>query len=354
MDSVVVRKVWKENLVEEFELVKVALRSHRTVSIDTEFPGVVYRPANVDGHDLGKLPPNWNYQVIRDNVNSTNIIQLGLALCDDKGCLPDFGTECQYVWEFNFKDFDVYNDLQNPESIELLERQGIDFDKNLKEGIESADFAALILDSGLLGNHHSAFTWVTFHGAYDIAHLMKILIRRPLPYDLTRFMIMVQSIFGKRLFDLKHMMKFCDGLYGGLEKVANALGVQRLAGKSHQAGSDTLLTLQTFKKFLDVYFIEQNNGGRGVRYNGHLLTKMQCVLHGLELNDGFHQWNNAGLKINNPFSHGFRRLNLNSAGLKMINPHQLNSAGLKIIYPFSHGFRRLNLNLCRQTSAICN
>ena len=305
MDSVVVRKVWKENLVKEFELMKAALRSHRTVSIDTEFPGVVYRPANVDGHDLGKLPPNWNYQVIRDNVNSTNIIQLGLALCDDKGCLPDFGTKSQYVWEFNFKDFDVYNDLQNPESIELLERQGIDFDKNLKDGIDSADFAAMMLKSGLLGNH-SAFTWVTFHGAYDIAHLMKILIRRPLPYDLAGFMIMVQSIFGKRLFDLKHMMKFCDGLYGGLEKLANALGVQRLAGKSHQAGSDTLLTLQTFKKFLDVYFKEQNNGG--LRHNGHLLTRMQCVLHGLELNNCFHRFNNAGLKI---IIREFHGLNLN-------------------------------------------
>ncbi|KAK9997290.1 hypothetical protein SO802_021976 [Lithocarpus litseifolius] len=64
------------------------------VSIDTEFPGIVYRPANVNKHELGKLPPIWNYQVIRDNVNSTKIIQLGLALCDDKGSLPHFGSAC--------------------------------------------------------------------------------------------------------------------------------------------------------------------------------------------------------------------------------------------------------------------
>ncbi|XP_050258851.1 probable CCR4-associated factor 1 homolog 11 [Quercus robur] len=254
--AVIVRKVWKENLVEEFDLIKVALMSYHMVSIDTEFPGIVYRPANVDKHELGKLPPIWNYQ--------------------------------------------------NPESIELLERQGIEFDKNLKEGIiDYADFAALMLESGLLGDH-SAFTWVTFHGAYDIAHLMKILIRQPLPYDLMGFMNLVQRIFGKRLFDLKHMMKFCDGLYGGLEKVANTLGVQRLAGKSHQAGSDTLLTLQTFRKFLDVHFKENNNGG--LRHNGHLLTRMQCVLHGLELNNCFHQFNNAGLKI---ITRGFHGLNLN-------------------------------------------
>ena len=291
---IVVRQVWKHNLLKEFDLIRIAGMTHRMVAFDTEFPGVVFSPMNIDKRELGKLPSFLNYNIIRDNVNATNIIQLGLALCDDKGSLPNFGTKYQYAWEFNFKDFDVYNDVQNQKSIELLKSQGINFDKNLKEGIDSADFAALMLKSGLLGSH-SAFTWVTFHGAYDIAHLMKILIRQPLPYDLTEFMNLMQWLFGKRLFDLKHMMKFFDGLYGGLETVANRLGVERLAGKSHQAGSDTLLTLQTFRKFLDVYFKEKNDGG--LRHNGHLLTGMQCVLHGLELNNN-HQLNNAGLNLN--------------------------------------------------------
>ena len=43
--AVIVRKVWKENLVDEFDLIKVALMSYRMVSIDIEFPGIVYRPA---------------------------------------------------------------------------------------------------------------------------------------------------------------------------------------------------------------------------------------------------------------------------------------------------------------------
>nr|POE78876.1 putative ccr4-associated factor 1 like 11 [Quercus suber] len=244
---IVVRQVWKHNLLKEFDLIRIAGMTQRMVAFDTEFPGVVFSPMNIDKRELGKLPSFLNYNIIKDDVNATKIIQLG---------------------------------------------------------IDSADFAALMLKSGLLGNH-SAFAWVTFHGAYDIAHLMKILIRQLLPYDLMGFMNLVQCFFGKRLFDLKHMMKFWDGLYGGLETVANRLGVQRVAGKSHQAGSDTLLTLQTFRKFLDVYFREKNNGG--LRHNGHLLTGMQCVLHNLELNNN-HQLNNAGLKMIDPFSHG---LNVN-------------------------------------------
>ncbi|XP_075663140.1 putative CCR4-associated factor 1 homolog 11 [Castanea sativa] len=232
---IVVRQVWKHNLLKEFDLIRIAGMTHRMVAFNTEFPGV-----------------------------------LGLALCDDKGSLPNYGTKYQYAWEFNSRDFDVYNDIQNTESIELLKSQGINFDKNLKEGVDSADFAALMLKSGLLG-----------------------MMEKNL------------CLFGKRLFDLKHMMKFCDGLYGGLETVANRWGVERVAGKSHQAGSDTLLTLQTFRKFLDVYFKERNNGG--LRHSGHLLTGMQCVLHGLEWNNN-HQLNNAGLKLINAFSHG---LNVN-------------------------------------------
>ena len=257
---IVVRQVWKHNLLKEFDLIKVAGMTHRMVAFDTEFPVVVFSPMNIDKRELGKLPSFLNYNIIRDNVNATKIIQLGLALCYDKGSLLNFGTKYQYSWEFNFRDFDVYNGIQNTESIELLKSQGINFDKKLKEGVDSADSAALMLKSGLLGNH-SAFAWVTFHGAYDIAHLMKILIRQSLPYDLVGYMNLVQCLLGKRLFDLKHMMKFCDGLFWGLETVANRLGVERVAGKSHQAGSDTLLTLQTLRKFLDVYFKEKNNGG---------------------------------------------------------------------------------------------
>ncbi len=66
--------------------------THHMVSIDTEFPGVVYRPATINNRCLGKLPPFLNYQIMLDKVNDTNIIQLGLTLWDDNGSLCNFGT----------------------------------------------------------------------------------------------------------------------------------------------------------------------------------------------------------------------------------------------------------------------
>jgi len=49
------------------------------------------------------------------------------------------------------------------------------------------------------------------------------------------------------------MMTAVEGLYGGLSALADTLQVERI-GPMHQAGSDSLLTAQTFfaltKKFL--------------------------------------------------------------------------------------------------------
>ena len=53
---------------------------------------------------------------------------------------------------------------------------------------------------------------------------------------------------------MKYMIRYCNGLYGGLESVASILNVSRTAGKSHQAASDSLLTWHAFQKMLPMYF----------------------------------------------------------------------------------------------------
>eukprot|EP01024_Parvocaulis_polyphysoides_P043277 TRINITY_DN3953_c0_g1_i1.p4 TRINITY_DN3953_c0_g1~~TRINITY_DN3953_c0_g1_i1.p4 ORF type:complete len:144 (-),score=15.15 TRINITY_DN3953_c0_g1_i1:296-676(-) len=51
-------------------------------------------------------------------------------------------------------------------------------------------------------------------------------------------------------YDMKYLMKFCENMHGGLQRLAENLGVQRI-GPQHQAGSDSLLTSQTFNKLVD-------------------------------------------------------------------------------------------------------
>ncbi|KAG6781557.1 hypothetical protein POTOM_014468 [Populus tomentosa] len=244
-----VREVWAENLVAEFSLIKEAISRFSFVSLDTEFPGTLFL-SNLDKSLLSQAPPSHNYRLMKYNVDLLKIIQLGMTLSDSQGNLPSFGTEFHYVWQFNFRDFNIEHDPYNDESIGLLERQGIDLKKNREKGIDSSDFAWMVFTSGLVFNNCS-ITWITFHGAYDFGFLIKILTRRELPCDMASFLGMVSFFFGVRVYDTKFMMGSIGGLRGGLERVAELLGVERTTGKRHQAGSDSLLTHQTFVRFKD-------------------------------------------------------------------------------------------------------
>ncbi|XP_058734183.1 probable CCR4-associated factor 1 homolog 11, partial [Vicia villosa] len=247
--EVIIRQVWAYNLEYEFSLIRQAIHQHPMVSMDTEFPGVIHSP-KINRH---YLQPSDNYYYLKANVDALKLIQVGLTLSDFKGNLPDFGSIYSYIWEFNFCDFDVNHDPCNQDSIDMLRRQGIDFNRNFCYGVNSSRFADLMLSSGLVFN--KSLMWVTFSSAYDFGYLVKILTRKNLPNHLEDFLNIVEVLFGKKVFDMKHMMKFCDFLHGGLERVATTLKVGRTVGKSHQAGSDSLLTNQAFRKMIETCFI---------------------------------------------------------------------------------------------------
>ncbi|KAA3464696.1 putative CCR4-associated factor 1-like protein 11 [Gossypium australe] len=249
---VIVREVFADNLEYEFMLIRSALHKYSFVSMDTEFPGTIFKPEK-KFVQLGN--PEVNYRFMKVNVDAMKIIQLGLTLSDSEGNLPNFGTPFCYIWEFNFKDFDIRKDHYDKESIKLLRQQGINFTKNKEKGICSRDFGVMFLTSGL---SFGELTWVTFHSGYDFGFLLKILTQHPLPPDLKSFMRHLTYYVGRRIFDIKYSFKIFN-LHGGLEKVAETLNVARVTGLSHQAGSDSLLILRCFMQIKDTKAFKECN-----------------------------------------------------------------------------------------------
>jgi CCR4-NOT transcription complex subunit 7/8 len=236
------------------------------VSMDTEFPGVVHRregpvPSNVDS----KME---RYKLLKCNVDELKIIQIGLTLTDIEGNLPVIEHN-RCIWQINFSDFDVNCDAHAPDSINLLRRHGIDFDKNVIDGVDSAVFSEFLMSSGLILNPD--ITWITFHSGYDFGYILKSLTGLALPDELDEFIKLMKLYFGSAVYDVKYLMKFCNSLFGGLQRVSDMLEVKRAVGNCHQAGSDSLLTWHMFQKIRNVYFTEQGP------------EKYAGVLYGLEV-----------------------------------------------------------------------
>jgi CCR4-NOT transcription complex subunit 7/8 len=136
------------------------------------------------------------------------------------------------------------------DSVELLQRAGIDFNKNQLDGIEPNDFGELAISSGVVLNDD--IRWVSFHSGYDFGYLLKVLTASPLPAAEEDFFGLVHTYFPS-IYDIKYLMKSCKNLKGGLNDLAEELQVPRV-GPQHQAGSDALLTMHTFFKLKKQYF----------------------------------------------------------------------------------------------------
>jgi|TARA_B110000208_G_C11718759_1_gene412033 CCR4-NOT transcription complex subunit 7/8 len=238
--EVEIRDVWRENMAAEFAIIRDVVQRYPIVAMDTEFPGVVARP-------LGEFSrTDFHFQSLRCNIDLLRVIQIGIAFVDKEGNTPE---PCA-CWQFNF-EFDIDDDMYAEDSIALLKRAGIDFGMHKQRGISRARFGELIMTSGLVLSPD--VSWVVFQGGYDFGYLLKTLSGTVLPEDESKFFELF-SVYFPQIFDVKHMMLSVEGgLHGGLQKLADDLGVERV-GPMHQAGSDSMLTAAVFLVLRARYF----------------------------------------------------------------------------------------------------
>ncbi|KAL0342173.1 UNVERIFIED_CONTAM: putative CCR4-associated factor 16 [Sesamum calycinum] len=250
-------EVWAGNLDEEFALIREIVDEYPYIAMDTEFPGIVLRPVG-----NFKNANDYHYQTLKENVNLLKLIQLGLTFSDEMGSLPTCGTDKFCIWQFNFREFNPDEDVFANDSIELLSQSGIDLVRNNEDGIDARRFAELLMSSGIVLNDN--VSWVTFHSGYDFGYLLKLLTCQNLPDAQAGFFTLI-NVYFPVVYDIKHLMKFCNSLHGGLNKLAELLEVERV-GVCHQAGSDSLLTCCTFMKLKGNFFSGSMDKYAGVLY----------------------------------------------------------------------------------------
>jgi CCR4-NOT transcription complex subunit 7/8 len=237
-----IRDVWAHNLNEEFATIRRVLLRYPYVGMDTEFPGVVARPSATF-----RTPAEFQYAMVKMNVDLLRVIQIGLTFSDENGNFP---VDAPCTWQFHFA-FSLESDAYAEDSIALLQEAGINFSRHSRDGIRVEDFGELLMSSGLVIDNR--VKWVSFHSYYDFGYLLRICTCVPLPESDRDFFASLQRFF-PCIYDIKHLIHTFDDLHGGLGNIATQLGLERIHGPAHQAGSDSLLTSSVFYAVRNRYF----------------------------------------------------------------------------------------------------
>ena len=297
--SAVIKEVYAENLEEEIKVIKSVINEYNYIGMDTEFPGTVY--------SLNNLTNDFYYKTMEKNVNSLKLIQLGITLTNKNGEYPK--NIPYHTWQFNFK-YDEKKDLYSEDSLNLLKSTGIDFENLKKNGIDQTKFGAILKDSWLVLNPN--IIWVSFHGSYDFAYLLKLLINENLPTTESDYINLLCCYF-PNFYDIKSLIKDNDTYFhGGLNKLIYALDIKR-KGIKHQAGSDSLATIEAYHKLIE-------NGSINVKK----LKKFKNVLYGI----GIGRDNDNTIRYMNNTNNVINNSNINN-NANLINRNEFNASVLK-------------------------
>lgn len=159
-------------------------------------------------------------------MDELSLIQVGITLADEHGNLASPIS----TWQFNVR-FNLEKDASVSDSIELLKNAGIDFEKMACYGIDSSVLAEYLITCNIVLNEN--IKWLTFHGAFDLAYLLKILLNDKLPASEAEFMKNM-NIFFPYTYDIKYMVKDIENLkYVSLQKMGTDLEVLPLCPFTH-------------------------------------------------------------------------------------------------------------------------
>lgn len=142
------QEVWAHNLEEEMSNIRDVAEHYQHVAVEVLLPKVVAAPTGPFG-DYSE----YNYQMLRCNVDLTRALQISLTLSDAKGNRPK-GVS---TWRFNF-DFTPGKDFFVQESLEQL----CDLSKHRAQGISPASFGELLMSSGLVLSEE--VKWIAYCG----------------------------------------------------------------------------------------------------------------------------------------------------------------------------------------------
>lgn len=193
---------------------------YQYVAMDTQFPGIVARPMGPFSDYV-----EYNYQMLKCNIDLTRVIQIGLTFCDAKGNRPK-GIS---TWRFNFA-FDTTKDVFAQESIDgLRQSRGLDLEKHSSQGIDILKFGELLTSSGLVLNDDMRWitygsvegfeqkpeeagpgrpgepAWAALCGLYDFGHLLQLLMSQNLPDEVSGFQELLDIYFPSRCDIARHV-----------------------------------------------------------------------------------------------------------------------------------------------------
>ena len=115
-------EVYEDNFIEQIKYIGDLLDEYNYIGMDTEFPGTVFHVEN--------MTEDFYYKSLKKNVDKLKLIQLGITLTNEKGEYPK--NYPYHTWQFNL-EFDKDTELYKDESMDMLKKCGINFDKLKKK-----------------------------------------------------------------------------------------------------------------------------------------------------------------------------------------------------------------------------